>query len=596
MAEAPVDLPGGPESGVRDHAPAEGTEAVTRAVKRHVRLLAGVAAVSGAGLLVAVMRLLAAWEPPWRVDALLIGVFAAGVVWVARSAGRLLDTMARTHGAERHTLAHLGAPGGVGYGVCDLVAGTTFWSDESFRIYGLPPGSKPPSDLAAFLALVHPADRRRIETEMGEALGEGKACDLRCRIVHASGEVRAVQCQMDVQHDPDTGRVVRIFGITRDITDTLQLERARRDADTILMMVAEQCREVIWIRDAETGRLVYSSPAFERVTGVPRDRLPDTREEFLELVHPDDREAMRRLYRDVLLGPTTLEWRMVRPDGAVRWISTRAIPLYDGARVPRIAGIAEDVTDQRAAAAAERRRHGELARAAARSAMGEMATALAHEIQQPLFAIRNYARACARQLDRGAVAIDEVRETCDRIRAEADRSADIVGRLRDLARGRPPVTRPDDLNDLVAEALRLAGPETLPPHVTVDLAPDPAAPVAPVDRVGVQQVFLNLVRNAVEAMAEAPGPRHLWVTVASHGTEASVSVGNTGRDLDPHMLDQMFEPFFTTKAEGTGMGLAICRTIVDAHGGRLWAAPREGGGTVVTFTLPLAAPPGAGTN
>jgi len=366
-----------------------------------------------------------------------------------------------------------------------------------------------------------------------------------------------------------------------------------REVATLLSLVAEHGREVIFVRNVASGRLVYCNPAFARMVGIPPDRMPQTRESFLDLVHVDDREAVRDAWATASAGPATVEWRLVRPDGGVREIVTRIVPLRERGGFTRIAGLSEDVTDRRAAADAERRRYGELAHADGRSAVGEVAAALAHEVQQPLFAIRTYARTCLRRVLGGSTTMDEVREVCDRIAAEAERSAQVVQRLGDLVRGRPPQTRRDDLNALVAETVRMAGPDTLPPDVTVKMVPDPTAPFVKVDRVQVQQVLLNLIRNAVEAMADAPRPRRLWVSVAARGPEAAVSVGDSGPGIDPDHAERIFDPFFTTKPDGTGMGLAICRTIVEAHGGRLWAESRDDGGALLTFTLPAAVPPEA---
>lgn len=386
----------------------------------------------------------------------------------------------------------------------------------------------------------------------------------------------------------------RILDGAADMNAGLQNEQEWYDAETVLHLVADHCREAIFIREAATGGLLYASPAVERILGVPKSCQPKTREEFLEFVHPEDRPGMMALYRKALDGPAVVEWRLMRPDGTLRQMVTRAIPLRKDGAVTHIAGISEDVTEQHAAAA-ERRTHAALALAAGRSAMWEMATALAHEIHQPLFSIHTYARSCMRKIESGAASMDEVRASCERIVGEAERSTEVVRRLRDLARGRPPVARPEDLNAMVEEIMRLAGPELLPTDVSVQLEPDAASAVVQADRVEIQLVLLNLIRNAVEATADTAVPHRLWITLASGGVEAQVSVSDNGCGIEPRDTDRMFDPFFSTKADGTGMGLSICRTILEAHGGRLWAAPRDGGGTVFAFTLPLAPPaaPGA---
>lgn len=470
--------------------------------------------------------------------------------------------------------------------VYDLSSDRSDWSDGVRRIAGLPTG-RLPRTWDEVLALVHPDDRSRVVAQVKADLAARRPCELECRIVRGDGEVGTIRCRADVRRDRKTGRVRRVFGSARDVTGQ-RPEPMRRHADALLALVVERCREIIFIRDAATGRLIYCSPSFAPVAGIPVERMPEDREAFLAFVHPDDRECVRTKYREVLTGPVTLEWRLVRPDGGLRWMVSRLVPLREGEDVTRVAGISEDVTDRHASEEAERRRFGELARAAGRSAVWETATALAHEIHQPLFTILNYARGCVRRLKTGRATENEVTQVCDRIAAEAERSSQVVRRLQDLARGRPPATRPDDLNAVVTEALRLAGPETVPFDVVMQLDLDPAAPQVLVDRVEIQQTILNLVRNAAESMAHATGARRLQVRTRGGATEATVSVSDTGCGIDPATAERLFDPFLTTKAEGSGMGLAICRTLVEAHGGRIWAEPREGGGTVFTFAVPIA--------
>jgi len=478
------------------------------------------------------------------------------------------------------------------HGTYDPVSGRSDWSDDACRVLGIS-ADRLPRTREECLALVHPEDRALVVAHVETDVAARRPSELDCRIV-VGGRTRTIRCRVAVQRAPDSGCVVRVFWTFRDITDNRHLDGVLHHADALLALVVERCREIIFIRDAATGRLIYCSPALATVADIPVERMPATREEFLQLVHPDDREHIRTRYREVLDGPVNLEWRLVRSDGQVRWMSSRLVPLRDGNDVTRVAGISEDVTDRHAAEEDERRHHDELTLAVGRSAMWELATALAHEIQQPLFSIRTFARSCVRRLEDGTADLEDVRNTCERIAAEAERSAEVVAHLRDIVRGRPPATRPEDLNALVAEVLRLAGPETLTPTVAVDLVPDAAGPIVQADRAGVQQVLLNLIRNAVEAMTDVAGPRRLSIAIGTDGIEASVSLADDGCGLDPESMDRMFEPFFTTKPDGTGMGLAICRTIVEAHGGRLRAAPRDGGGAVFTFTLPVAAPPGDG--
>ena len=225
--------------------------------------------------------------------------------------------------------------------------------------------------------------------------------------------------------------------------------------------------------------------------------------------------------------------------------------------------------------------------------MGQMAAALAHELNQPLTAITNYVRAALRLLDAPEPNLPRVRQAMDLAAQQTLRSGEIIQRLRAFVARGEVARRPESVAKLIEEAsaLALVGAKELGVKVLITIDPD--LPNAMVDRVQVQQVLLNLIRNAVEAMLNSD-VRVLSVGTIMEDGVVLVSLADTGSGISPEIEARLFQPFVTTKADGMGIGLSVCRTIVEAHGGRLWAEPNVGGGSVFRFTLPPGDQPSSG--
>jgi two-component system, LuxR family, sensor kinase FixL len=217
--------------------------------------------------------------------------------------------------------------------------------------------------------------------------------------------------------------------------------------------------------------------------------------------------------------------------------------------------------------------------------MGQMAAALAHELNQPLTATANYVRGAVRLLDATKPNLERIRQAMQHAAEQTLRSGEIIRRLRAfVARGE--VSRqPEDVVQLVEEACALALVGVKERGITVHISQSPAMPRAIADKVQVQQVLLNLIRNAVEAM-QGRAVRTLVVRTVPQDDRILISVSDTGSGIDPEIAPKLFQPFVTTKPEGMGIGLSVCRTIIEAHGGRLWVEPNPAGGSVFQFTLP----------
>jgi len=286
------------------------------------------------------------------------------------------------------------------------------------------------------------------------------------------------------------------------------------------------------------------------------------------------------------------EYRIVLPDGTLKYINSSGHPVLDDDGNPiAFVGTAIDVTERkRAQEEHERLRQleSDLAHMNRVSIMGELAASLAHEITQPIASARNNARAAINFLDKQPPEFAEVREALGCVVGDADRAGDIIDRIRDHIKKAPARKDRFDFNEAVREVIVLAQGAITKNGVSVQTRF--AEGLLPVhgDRVQLQQVVLNLILNAVDAMGSfGAGERKLLVSIEpNHTNGILVAVRDTGPGIAPDHRERVFETFYTTKSSGVGMGLSICRSIIDAHGGRLWADANEPRGAVFQFTLP----------
>jgi two-component system, LuxR family, sensor kinase FixL len=249
-------------------------------------------------------------------------------------------------------------------------------------------------------------------------------------------------------------------------------------------------------------------------------------------------------------------------------------------------GIIHDVSDVKANVLRIQQLQNELFHSLRLNAMSQLSSALAHELNQPLAAVMNYMNAAKRSLDMGAPP-DRLREMLDKAASQTARAGQIIRRMRDFIEKKEPDRRPEDLNGVVSEAIALGLVDAADSDVDVKVELAPAIPPIRIDRVQIQQVMVNLMRNAVEAVQQCE-QRELRVSTRLDGDFVAIGVSDTGPGLPEEIAARLFEPFVSTKSQGLGMGLAICRTIVEAHGGRLWAEPNRSGGTAFRFVLPVS--------
>jgi PAS domain S-box-containing protein len=391
-----------------------------------------------------------------------------------------------------------------------------------------------------------------------------------------------------------TGHFTGYRGVGRHITERKRAEEALRRSEAYLAEAQRLSHTGTTVFNA-TGPVYFSEESY-RILGLdPQQGLPD-RATVLQRIHPDDRERMDEAFQEASRQKRgyAVEFRILLPDGTLKFLESTGYPLVsaDGELV-EILGTTVDVTERRRAQEQfERLRQLEvdLAHMNRLGIMGELTASLAHEILHPIATARNNARAGMRFLDLSPPDLSEVRDALGCIVRDADRAKDIVGRIRDHIKKTPPRKDRFDLNEAINEVIGMVQSSIDRNSVSVRTRfKDGLVPVRG-DRVQLQQVVLNLILNAVEAMSSAEkGTRKLSISTEEEQTGGvRVVVSDSGPGIDPAHLERIFNPFYTTKTSGIGMGLSICRSIIDAHEGRLWADDNQPYGAVFQFTLPAA--------
>jgi signal transduction histidine kinase len=306
-------------------------------------------------------------------------------------------------------------------------------------------------------------------------------------------------------------------------------------------------------------------------------------------VHPDDgvfvgytldESTKKKMGFDV-------EYRLLMPDGRVKYVHASGQAVSTGAL--EIVGAVRDITERTRAEEALRQAQGDLARVNRVTTIGELTATLAHELSQPITGAATNANTCLRKLERQDLDMDELRVVVSRIARDAQRASEMIGRIRSLFARGTSNREVIDVNELNQEIVTLLRGEAVRYNVLVRTVLAANLPRIFGDRVQLQQVAMNLIVNGIEAMRDVDGLREIVIkSQRAEDEEILVSVSDTGIGFSPQLAEQIFDPFFTTKPEGTGMGLRICRSIIESHGGRLWGVGTPGHGATFHLTLPMA--------
>jgi PAS domain S-box-containing protein len=437
----------------------------------------------------------------------------------------------------------------------------------------------------------HPGHRRRVEEHIRQSFQNGKAWEDTFPLRSRDGDYRwFLSRALPIRNA--SGKIIRWFGTHTDVTEQIAAEKALRDLnDTLEERVETETRERlhIWnvsqdllvVADME-GKYLSVNPAWTTILGWAASDLLGKSSQWL--LHPDDQETTLGEIGHLAVARKTrrFESRLRHKNGSYRWVSWKAVPEQG-----RIYALGRDVTEIKAAENEFREARRELGQVARRTTLAAMTATIAHEIKQPLGAAVTNANAGLRWLARSPPDLTEVRDTLTNIAADCHRASELIQSVRAMFAKNEQAGAPIDINALVRETIAVLRSDLEAAGVAVRFDLSPQLTPLSGNKVQLQQVVLNIVSNAIDAMRPVTDrARVLAVKSASKSDDIVVTIEDTGMGVEAQYVDRVFEPFFTTKANGMGMGLAICRSIVEAHGGRLSMSPGVAHGSAFHVHLP----------
>jgi PAS domain S-box-containing protein len=457
-------------------------------------------------------------------------------------------------------------------------------SEEWYRIYGFDPENGPPA-FEQLLQRTHPEDRAKVKGAIDRAIHRKSDYEVEFRILLPDATTKYIHT---VGHPVlnASGDLVQFVGSSTDITERKRAEQATR----LLAAIVESSHDAI-VSKSLNGVITSWNKGAERLFGYAAEEAVG--QNITLIIPPERRDEERTILERLTRGERVDHFETVRmrKDGSLLDVSLTISPMKDASgRVVGASKLARDITERKRAEEALRQAQTDLAHASRLTTMGEFTASLAHEVKQPIAAMVTDANTCVRWITRDEPDLTEAREAAWRIVKDANRASEIINRVRLLFKKGTPERESVDVNEVAREMIVLLGDEASRHSISVrtELAED--LPHVIGDRVQLQQVLMNLIVNGVDAMHDVDGPRELIIkSQPAENNELLLSVSDTGVGLPRHKADQIFNAFFTTKTHGTGMGLRISRSIVESHGGRLWAAHNSPRGASFCFTLPTKA-------
>ena len=435
-----------------------------------------------------------------------------------------------------------------------------------------------PEDLAGYL------DRRRA------SLTAGTPFEHEARQRRADGVYRWRLMHSTPLRD-EVGNIVKWYGTSIDIEDRKQAEEALRESEQRFRDYAEIASDWLW-ETAPDHRFTRVSQRLDAHGDAPPSRIGLTRWDYATNVESDpEKWRLHRATLDAHQPFRDFVYSATREDGSTVYLRTSGKPFFDGnGYFLGYRGVAIDVTAAVRADQAEealRNVQAELAHVTRVTTLGELAASIAHEVNQPLAAIVTNGAACLRWLARDVPDIDEVRGAVERMINDGNRAAEVIRRVRALSKKTDAMMAPLPVNEVIDEAILLLRHEVLSHRALLRVELASELPLVRGDRIQLQQVIINLAMNGMEAMAPVTGrARELKIRSRREADAVLVAVEDSGVGIEPAHVDQLFNAFFTTKPSGMGMGLSICRSIIEAHGGKLWTSRNVGAGATFQFTLP----------
>jgi PAS domain S-box-containing protein len=437
-----------------------------------------------------------------------------------------------------------------------------------------------------WIPLLHPDDQEKARKYWSNCMRTGEAGELSYRVRSGQGDYRWFLTRFEPLRASD-GTLLLWVGATLDIEELMRAQEALRESERSARSAIDGIAGLVSIL-APNGEVETVNRQVFEYFGQSLEELKNW--EATDAIHPEDLPHVAEIFmRALACGiPFQHDQRLRRFDGEYRWFENRGVPVRDDAgRIVRWYVLMTDIEDRKRALAQLEQMQSDFAHINRVSMMGELAASLSHEITQPIGSARNNARAAMNFLDMQPPDLSEVREALGCVVGDTDRAGDIVDRIRDHIKKTPPQKEHLDLNEAINEVIVLGRSAIIKNGVAVQIRLSEGLLPVHCDRVQLQQVVLNLILNAAEAMGSVEGqPRDLLISTEQHHAGVLVAVRDSGPGIDPTHLERVFEAFYTTKSRGVGMGLSICRSIIDAHGGRLWAEANEPRGTIFQFTLP----------
>jgi PAS domain S-box-containing protein len=487
--------------------------------------------------------------------------------------------------------------------VADFTYDWAYWEDPEGRLVYVSPSCERISGYAPqefcdrpslLRELILEEDRPAWDRHMRFNKEASTGGEIQIRIRSRNGEVRWLEHACQPVREPE-GTFLGFRASNRDVTD-----RKRAEEEVVLreQRLAEAQRIAhlgSWEWDMVYDELSWSDEVY-RIFGLQPQEFDASYEAFLSSVHPQDRKAVTAAVERVIADPIerySIEHRVVRPDGSERIVHERGEVTVDGEGKPvRMIGTVHDITETKAMEAESRRLRAHLAHMDRVGTVGALTAAIAHETNQPLAAILTNAQAALRLMSTDTPDLEEVRSALEDIVADDKRAGKVIHGLRAMVKKQERQSQPYDLNGIIREVLSLIHSEIVIRKASVTTSLEPGIPMIHGDPVQIQQVIMNLLINALDAvMAKTTAARYIFVSTGTESDDGiKVNVADSGPGIDPEKIDSIFHSFFTTKAAGMGLGLTICRSIIEEHEGRLWVENRPHGGARFSFWLPLGEP------
>ncbi|MHC4132665.1 MAG: PAS domain S-box protein [Planctomycetota bacterium] len=430
---------------------------------------------------------------------------------------------------------------------------------------------------------IHPDDREKVLNVYKSLFAEAKKFDIEYRIQKKDGDW--IWLHDKSENIVEQNGIRYAYGAFLDITKRKKAEEALRNSEEKFRNYIDNAPDGVMVVNRE-GRFIDANKAACQITGYPKEDLLNL--SITDILTPESQQAGIDHFNNVTnFGCASSEMLYKTKDGNLGYWNVDTVKLSED----RFLGFIKDITERKKAEQQVQTHQTELAHAWRLNTMGEMSTGMAHELNQPLCAVLNYAQACSRLVkDKEQLNSNQLDEALEQIITQTTRAGEIIRRIRHLVGKREPEMMPVGINEIVREVLDMETSEAEQQYISIETQLDEHLPGIMADRIEIEQVILNLVRNAFEAMNQIePGDRHLTIkTTKTDDNKVMFDIRDNGKGLSPDDTEKVFDSFFTTSPNGLGIGLSISRTIIEAHNGHLWAESNPDRGATFKFTLPIA--------